>query len=103
MWATPSAAGATSRSRPAGRWAGTPRSARGRWPGCGQGSRTPSEPPSEAVMRIAVLASMLPPDTSGGAEPYVQALAEGLAARHEGSVLTTSGGAQVAGAEVREL
>ena len=41
-------------------------------------------------MRIAVIASLLPADTVGGAERYVAAVARSLAERHEVVILTGS-------------
>ncbi len=54
-------------------------------------------------MRIALVASMLPPDATGGAEAYVHDLARALATDHEVLVLSTSAGARVPGARVRAL
>lgn len=54
-------------------------------------------------MRIALVSSLLPPDTTGGAEAYVEELAAALAARHEVSVLTASRDARIDGVDIRPL
>ena len=54
-------------------------------------------------MRIAVIASLLPADTVGGAERYVAAVARSLAERHEVVILTGSERGRVDGLDVVRL
>ena len=54
-------------------------------------------------MRIALIASLLPADTIGGAERYVAAAARSLAERHDVVILTGSELGSVDGIEIRRL
>jgi glycogen(starch) synthase len=48
-------------------------------------------------MRLALIATLLPPDTRGGAEAYVDAVARSLAERHDVVVLTGSRASELDG------
>ena len=48
-------------------------------------------------MRLALVATLLPGDSPGGAEAYVEASARSLAERHEVTVMTGSPSAEIAG------
>jgi glycosyltransferase involved in cell wall biosynthesis len=54
-------------------------------------------------MRLAVIATLLPADTRGGAEAYVDAVARSLAERHEVVVLTGSEAPEVDGIPTVQL